>query len=489
MPIRRSTLEIVKNSRIRVWTMDGGASAFVVPKYQGFMKAGTPRATAGAGTPVTNQSFDILDDFDIVDEIEPARTNPTLGLTGRYQYEKSFLLDMYNRRCFLDAQAHIGKCQDPTDFNRGWDKILAIEKAKVSDWGTSADLGALNEGDRAVVDETATLTGARLYEINKINVGPIGASTILTRVMDLVIADSIRCTGSCGGTPSDGCQRLFAIQTSGILAASEDGGATWVTSNTGSVTPLGLIASGQNILVYSAADESYFYKSIEDILAGTGTWTEVTTGFIATKGPNAGISLGASYNWFVGNLGAIYFSEDPESEVVPQSDAGVTAENILAIDAWDTLHLVAVGANNVVLYTENGGESWNLVTGPSVGNDLISIAMKSESEWQISDDAGGLFSTRNYGRTWKTVAHPAGVINQIKYSSNQVGWAATTNTTVGRLLRTVDGGRSWYVAPERVGAVTTFGQTLDRLAVCNNVDHAYAAGLGAVADGQIVEAA
>lgn len=487
---QRSPLEVVKNSRIRVWTMEGGAGSFVVPQYQGFMKAGTPRSTKGAGTPITNQSPDVLDEFDIIDENPAAATQPTMGLTGRYQYNRSVLLRMHNQGCFLDAQAHIGKCQDPTDFSRGWDKIVAIERARVSDWTTSGDLGALNEGDRAVVDEVATLTGARLYEINKINIAEIAASTVATRIMGITIADRVRCTGVCGGAASDGCKRIFAIQTSGTLVWSEDGGSTWNTSATGSASPLGILSTGRDILVYSTADLSYFYKPIEDIISGTGSWTEVTTGFEVGGGPRAAVSVGPSLNWFVGVGGFIYFSEDIESEVVVQSAGGsVTTENLNAIDAIDSFNLVAVGANNVLVYTENGGETWSLVTGPSVGNDLLSVVAKGPGEWDVSDDNGALFKTRNYGRTWATVPKPTGVVNHMAYSSRMVGWAALTTAGTGKLLRTIDGGRSWYVAPEKTGATTTFGQSLDRVAVCPNVDHAYAAGLGATTDGIIVEAA
>lgn len=478
---------LVRNDRIRMWLMEGGAGPFVIPSYESVAKVGTPRLTRGTGTPVTNQSADILGEFDIIDETPPARTLPTLPLTSRFHYERSKFLRMYEVGCYADVQAHVGTCQDPKDFNGGWDKIVGMERAKATDYSTSGDLGALNESDRAFIDEVLTLTGLRYYEINKINLAELATATITTEVMDLVIADRVQCSGLCG-TASDGCQKLFAIQTDGTLAWSDDGGATWNTSATGATTPIAIVASGQNLIVVSKADLGIWIANINDIIEGTEVWAEVNTGFVATKGPNRGVSIGASLNWFVGDGGYIYFAEDPASEVTVLDAGNATVQNLLSIAAYDDMHLVAVGAGNVVLYTANGGETWSLVVGPSVGQSLLSVAMKSESEWIVSDDIGGLFATRNNGRTWKTIAKPAGIVNDIKFSSNMVGWAAQTNAGAGRVLRTVDGGRSWYVAPEGPGAVPT-NQELNRIAVCKNVDHAYFAGLGALTDGIIVEAA
>lgn len=493
MPARRPVL----NSRTRVWLFEGGAGPFTVPTYEGSMKAGTPRFQKGQKTPVTNPSEDNYDDFDIVEETAAQRSSPQLPLTGRYAYELSTLLRIANQDCANDIQIHIGLCEDPKDFAEGWQKILALEEATADDWGTAGDIGALSEGDRAVVEETVTFSGRKLYEIIGVSLSELGATTTEKEVIDITICDRATCSGACGAG-SDGCQKLFAVETTGgaspsnkpAITYSEDGGATWTTQDIDSMTsseaPSAIACVGRNIVVVSQASLSLHYTNIDDLLEGTETWAEVATGFVASKGPNDIFSLGGSLSWIVGQGGYVYFAEDITSGVAVQDAGNATTQNLNAIHGYDRENLVAVGASNAVIKTSNGGSSWSAVTGPDVGIVLNTVWMKGELEFLIGTAGGKIWATRNGGRTWteRTFTDSGtGSVTDIAFSTKMVGWATHVISGAGRLLRTIDGGRTW----RRVDTMPT-NQSLNAIAVCNNPNHAFAAGLGEGTDGFIVEA-
>lgn len=494
------TRRIVRNDRTRVWLMEGGAGPFVTPTYEGLMKAGTPRLQKGQKTPVTNPNPDNYGEFDIIDEIAAARTNPQLTLTGRYAYEVSKLLRIANQDCPNDVQVHIGLCEDPKSFNEGWQKILALEEATADDWGTGGDLGALNEGDRAVVDETSTLSGRRLYEILPISLAESGAVVTEREIIDIAICDRATCAGACGAG-SDGCSKIFAVETFGgsspsslpSITYSDDGGANWTSANidslTGAEAPNAVACVGRNVVVISEDSESLHYAAADDIIEGTDTWLEVTTGFNTGNGPLDIFSLGAGLTWIVGEGGYIYFSEDVTAGVEIQDAGSATVQNLNRIHGFDSENLIAVGASNAVVRTSNGGNSWGVVTGPAVGVALQAAWMRSADEWVVGSAGGILYATRNGGRTWTTVLTiAAGVITDVKFSTRMVGWLTATVGGAGRLYRTIDGGNSWYVTPEGLGAMPT-NQRLNRIAICNNANHAFAGGLGTSTDGFIVEAA
>lgn len=488
----------VNNSNTRVWLFDGGASPFTVPSYEGQMKAGTPRLQKGQKTSVTSPDEDNYGGYEVIDEISAARTNPQLPLTGRYAYELSTLLKLANQDCANDIQIHMGQCEDPKDFNAGWRKILALEEASSDDWGTGGDLGSLNEGDQAIVEETSTFSGRKLYEIVPVSLSELASTTTEKEIIDITVCDRAVCTGACGAG-SDGCQKLFAIETFGgaspsalpSITYSEDGGSTWTTDDIdtlgGAEAPSAVACVGRNVVVVSQASLSLHYANIDDLIEDVETWAEVGTGFVASKGPNDIFSLGGSLTWIVGQGGYVYFSEDVTAGVTVQDAGNATVQNLNAIHGFDRENLVAVGASNAVIHTTNGGDSWAAVTGPAVGVVLNTVVMRNESEWLIGTAGGALYATRNSGRTWTLVAFPSsgsGSITDIAFSNKMVGYMVHNIGGVPKMLRTIDGGRSWV-------NLTTMptGQTLNAIAVCNNPNKAFAGGLGTGTDGLIVEAA
>src|SRR3990170_304790 len=494
----------VRTQFTRVWTIENSAGPANVPIYQGRAKAQGVSWDFGDRTPIREPDPSRYGAFKTVGAIKSAQGLPTLPLMVRYQYTASALLALGRRGCDLDLQVHIGECQDPRDFNGGWDKVVVLERANITTYGTE-DLGALDQDQDALVHETFDLNGLDYYEILRITLGELAAAEIVQEIVDVAICDAVTC-GACG-IASDGCSHVFALTMSaggspGLpaeLIYSIDGGATIGQTNVDTLAanedPDAMACVGINLVVVSTESCSLHYAPIADILAGTEAWVEVATGFVCAAGaPNDIFSLGSAFTWIVGDGGNVYFSSDITAGVDVQNAGAATTEDLLAIHGFDEVNLVAVGENNAVIMTTNGGATWASVTGPAVGVNLNTVWMRSATEWFVGTAGGRLYYTRDAGATWTEKAFNgsgAGVVRDIVFATPTVGYMAhDTATPLGRILRTIDGGNSWYVLPEGTGSIPD-NDPVNALAVsgeCPNV--VYGGGLGANAtDGFLVKGA
>jgi photosystem II stability/assembly factor-like uncharacterized protein len=280
---------------------------------------------------------------------------------------------------------------------------------------------------------------------------------------------------------------------------SQDGGAnvgsTIITTLPSNHDPSGMACVGTNLVVISNEDGSIHYAPIADILAGTETWTKITTGLVAMHAPNAIWSNGRTFTWIAGDGGYVYFSADITAGVTVQTAGAQTVENLKSIHGIDNLHVITVGENNAVLYTSDGGAAWAAITGPNPGVDLNTEWMRSEFCWTVGAADGTYWFTTTQGQTWTQGSFPGtgdGSVNAIAFASQQVGYMAhTTSAPRGYILRTIDGGDSWYRLPEAVGITFPDNDKIESLAACrDNVNVVYGCGLGANAtDGFAVKAA
>lgn len=456
-------VNVVRSGFSRVWLVPNRAGSANTPEYQGLWKAGAVGWKQGDVKTIRVPDPSRYDQFIRVGKIIGDPGDPQLPITARYTTDLSRLLQLVKRGCDHDLQVHIGECNDPRDFNRGWTKVLILEGARPTDYKTG-DLGALEPGQRAMVDEDVPFTGEDYYEVGRMGFGEQAAAQVTQEIVDVLMPDTVQC-GSCG-IVSDGCQVILALTkraggspgTGADIVYTKNGGGTWsyreITTLTGSNDPNALDISGSNLFVVSAATGSLMYCTLADLLNNAETWTAVTTGFgvAATTGPKAIYAFDPTHVWIVGKGGYIYFSSDITAGVTAQDSGTATAQDYSAIHGIDQLHIVAVGAANAVSYTANGGSTWSAITGPAVGVALNAVWMKSNTEWFIGTDGGKLFVTRDAGTSWTEVTFPgsgAGHVYDLNFATNSVGFMAhTTAAPRGRILRTIDGGHSWYVAPE-----------------------------------------
>lgn len=497
--------EVMKSAYSRVFLLKDMAAPNHVPVYEGLWRAGALSWAQGDVTVIYKPSGTTYGSFDTAGKVPGEPSSPELVIGARFTDDLSDLLKLAAGGCDHDVQVHFGKCQDPRDFNGGWDKVVVIESARLSDYGTE-DLGALEPSQNAAVNEEVTFTGERAYEIKRITFAT-KAGTIVTReVVDIEFCDVASC-GSCG-ISSDGCNIVLAITLSagaspgltGQVIFSKDAGLTWAYTLIDTLTVAEAASAaacvGSNFVIVSNDSDSLHYAPTVDIMNGVETWVEVTTGFVLAGAPNAISSVGPTFTWIVGDAGYIYFSESIPDGVEVQDAGTATSQNLNAVHALDSENVVAVGAANAVVRTTNGGLTWEAITGPAVGVALTAVWMVTEDLWFVGTGAGSgkLYYTTDAGVNWTEKTFPGstglGAVKDIKFSSRTVGYMAhNTAAPAGRILRTIDGGNSWYIAPEGTGTIPT-NQGINAIAVCPDVNKVYGGGVTVVAgDGIIVAGA
>ena len=472
----------------RVWLLENRASPAVKKFYEGLWRAGAFTFDQGdvkfIKIPDPNAYGAFVTSGKIIGEPKP----PQIAVQARYTDDLSDLMRLARRECDHDIQIHMGKCRNPQDFNLGWDKILVLEAAKITTYKTD-DLGALTPENRDILQEDATFVGERAYEIKRLEFEQFGSSITVREITDIAICDSFSC-GLCG-LPSDGCQVVLAASLAqggspGYLAKviwTKDGGSTWfdtVLAGAGATEDITSIRCvGSNVVVVTTA--GVYYMPLTQLFAQTGTWTKVTTGLVLAAGaPRYIHSASPSFTWIVGAGGYIYFTQDPTSSVSVQDAAQATTQQLNWIHGADLQNLVAVGNNNAVVFTRDGGLVWDSIAGPIGGVNLNSVFMKSPDEWWVTAASGRLFYTRDAGATWSEKLFPgsgAGVARSVYFVNNTVGYLThDTATPVARVLRTIDGGASWYVAPEGSGQVPN-AQRFNAVVACDS-NTVFAGGLG-----------
>lgn len=235
-------------------------------------------------------------------------------------------------------------------------------------------------------------------------------------------------------------RRILAAQqavggTQGLVAYSDDNGATWVTVNIGGgAAGHGAHAGGalevvNQSLVLLASDLGYIYRSTD----GGATWTAVEAG-----------ALSVQDYW-----------------------------KVSMADEW---YGIAVGDVDLIAKTSDGGLSWQAVAAPGVIGNIQTCYALDKLTWWIGYDTGDLYVTRDGGTTWTLSAQwtgaGTGVIRDIQFvkDSDLVGYMAwNTAAPIGYLYRTINGGYTW----DRLTYVTNTGLN----AICApRIDLCYAVG-------------
>ena len=472
------------NTYSRVWLIEGGAGPGRPRSYHGSWKAGAVSWDRGDITTIREPDPNRYNSFIRVGRYRGEPGDPEMPITARYTFQRSRLMRMARQDCEHTLQVHMGQCENPQDFPRGWEKTLILENASINSYGTE-DLGALGPDENAPVNEEVPFVGTDIYEVVRLTFAEMATTLVSAPISSVYVCDSAQC-GACG-VASDGCQVVLALQAavpgspgpgSGVLYTTNGGGTWAAVPGPAGVVVDKLYCSGDLAVVLSDADDAMFFTDLSDLTIGVVNWTRVDTGFVTGQGPLAAWSLGANETWIVGTGGAIYFSSDPGAGVELNNNSA-TSNDLNDVHATDSLNVVAVGAANTVVATANGGISWSSVVGPAPGAVLTSVWMRSPQEWLVGTATGHLYYTINGGATWTEKSFTgagSGSVGDIVFATPSVGYVSHVGSTgAGRVLRTIDGGFSWYVLPEGAGTIPA-NTGIDVLAVCDDPNILYAGG-------------
>lgn len=160
-----------------------------------------------------------------------------------------------------------------------------------------------------------------------------------------------------------------------------------------------------------------------------------------------------------------------------------TTQNLNSVHALDAQNVLTVGNSNAVIFTSNGGSTWESITGPAVGVNLGACWMWDAKTWFVGEGAGGtgkLWLTANGGATWTQVALPNTYsrIYKIEFGSEAEGFISAQAGGQSYILRTITAGNEWTVLPQGKKGVAVANTYLTDIAVTSKFGNVtYAAGL------------
>ena len=473
-----------KNAYSRVFLIKRRARGDRAPSFQSCLIAGSVEQAFGDIERIECPDPEEYGGFIEVGTIRGAEERPTTSLSGRYASDiASELLQLAKIKCASDVQIHFGSCEDPSDFN-SFTKAVVLEEAFLTNVSTD-ELGTLESGGQAAVNESADLAAKSWYEVLPLTFAERAGSVVTTEIVDVVYADKVGC-GECEDE-GDGCEKIYAVSltaggspgTPADCVYSLDGGTTWYAEDVDGLSTNdadAIAVVGSYVAVFSNAAEnlSYILKSDLDGTGPEGTWTQVATGFVASSGPNDAWSVGTKA-FVVGDGGYVYATEDVTAGV-SVIDAGVaTASNLEAVHALSKEMALAGGASGALIYT-NDGVTWAAAASSPTSATINAVWMKSQKEWWVGTADGYLYYTTDTGTTWTAKAFSgsgSGQVRDIAFATDSVMYIAheDTGNTRGRLLRSYNGGYSFVVMPEGSGSLP-LSDRITAIAACTNDSNA-----------------
>ena len=465
----------------RVFVQENGSSPANAYLYAGTLELGGLNEDLGASTPVYAPSSVRRSKWDIVGQVA---TSPALPTTDFTQQASRFLDDFFwnwrKNRCKWNLILQNGDCGRADDLN-DFDAKIILKGTELTAFNPIGPINPQSGDNNATSINTGSLQPTAFDRALKLSWGEILDTTIVAEVIDALFNDYASC-GDCGA-PSDGCQTEYflTIANSGSpglssqVIVSTDGGSTGISvdiNTLGGLSATAMAVVGSYLVVVSENQDAHHWILITDLEAGTTNWTQVTTGYTAGQSPTGIYSKSPAETFIIAQGGYIYKLTDPTAAVVVSTDGSVSAQDLNAIDGFGNT-IVAVGDSNAILKSDDAGDSWSLVTGPTAkaGVNLNSIAVVSKRLWWIGYGDGDVYYTLDGGTTWtaKVVDSAATVINHIEFYDEIVGAIALQITGGSRIYITRDNGNTWHQSPYITSLPTAERYNVVRFCDYNNL--------------------
>lgn len=362
--------------------------------------------------------------------------------------------------CPINFYEATGRCKDLSDFVGGWESYVLVYSGGEATGVDGGDRTAWDGDD--LIENSQDYTFDDIYPVGPIFFGATASNEVSREVADIVYGSGAQC-GSCGPS-NDGTRRIYAIAKSsgsgspglpGELLYSTDGGSTWTeTAITGlgaSEDPIAIDIVGDKLVILTATaggatTSGYYWATLNPNTGAPGTFTKVTSGFVAGAPANDLLVLSSREIFFVAQSGYIYKATDITSGVSVSSAAGATNDHLKRIHGSEET-LVAVGANSTVLVSQNRGRTWAAAVGtvPTTTATLQAVAVLDAYRAWVGSSSGRLFSTVDGGETWSEKVLPSGAaVTDIVFATDEVGYVAfNASGPTGYLYTTWNGGADW----------------------------------------------
>lgn len=365
--------------------------------------------------------------------------------------------DLGETNCFFNTYLVTGSCgNDLSDPLSGWTDYVEVYAGLIPE--------SVDYGDRMSMDSDDPQTdeysckGSAIYKIGPLSFGEQAAAAIDREVVDAVYAGGSNCANC--GPPNDGTRRLYAVtKSSGGGSPGLPAQVVYVNKNpiTGAITvyetditglgasvdPTFIEVMGAYLIVGVSSTNSYYYALLDSVTGNPGAFTQVTTGFVATKTPNDIYVKSSTEAYIAANGGYVYKLTDITAGVSAVASGAATTNNLNRIHGNGNT-IAAVGVGGVVLRSITNGDTWALTSSNAGSASLTGVFVFTQNQIQVVNASGVHYSTDAGGTSWtaRTIAG-ATACQDIVYATDEVGYILYTTGTAARLQATIFGGAIW----------------------------------------------
>lgn len=442
----------VKSAEARIFVQVDGPSPANPYYYVGCLSLGGLSEELGAGTPVYCPSSDQRNKFDIIDIVPSVQGLPTTDFTQRMdRFLQDFWWDLRKRGCRLHGVVVLSNCARPDDIDQ-FDSKIILQSFRLTNFSLP-ELNSLAGDNNAAVDLTGSLEMMAFNPVRRLRWGEKLDSVILAEALDAVFVPDVDCadcnapkhvyilTTANSGSPGLSSQIVYSL----------DGGNTGAPIDIptlGGLSGNRLAAVGLYLVVVSEANGAHHWSLLSNIDAGVTSWSRVNSGYVATKSPRCIFSASPTRTYIGAAGGYIYLMTNPTTPVTVLTDGSITAQNVNDIHGKGRL-ILSGGNSNTLLYSDNQGETFTLITGPEPGQNLSAVWLIDENIWWVGTGNGNLYYTKNGGSSWvEATPDPAlTVVNRIWFVDDIVGYFSGQiggGSSAARIYRTTDNGYSWH---------------------------------------------
>lgn len=486
-----SDIKAIQAINNRVWYVEGGVHPTRSPQFLALGKfSGDPKITLGEEKKISAPDPNNFGRDIQIGSIPGEKERATLSIGARYTSQLAILMGWKNRGCRVDIYALTGKCGNPQDFTEGGEKWTYFPDGKISNHALE-NFGAYGLDENNPTNEAVDMTSEDYWEFLYLRQDVIGSANTTREIYTIDVYGGDVCENC-----PDQCSKVLMTMagvgatpgTAPILLYSSDAGESFSQQTISTLFSNEVVSDAQDIgssfVFVSTTSNSLHWTDINELFAGaTNTWSEVVSGFVAAKQPNAMWASDVRHLWIVGNGGYVYFASNFKVGVTVQDPGVATTQHLQDVHAYNDKHVLAVGNSNAVIHTTNGGTTWESVTGPAVGVNLGACWMWSEDVWFVGEGSGGtgkLWLTINSGISWSQVGLPSTYVRiyEIEFASEAEGYISAQAGGQSYILRTITAGNEWVVLPQGKKGTAVANSYLSDIATCSKYNNTvYAAGL------------